>query len=557
MSTTRQSQRIRINSQKEAEAKAALDAQRAKEVQDKLKGKEPVGRSSTQNTSIQNTSTQNTSTQNTLTQHTPTQNTLFTMNTSPTHEEGDTESLKVRPIKATSSSSSAKRTDTSMNISSKSGSRKRKTTDVTEGDQESLVTAVSSTVTSKPKRKYTRHNKALEGEGDIEENAVKPNRQHTKRKKVDKSGDEAPKPKRKYTKRKAVEEDKGDTQDAIVKEGGSKRKKTTSKKGKEKAIGEEHIDDEEHIDNDSMSDNNRELIPVNLHDPCSAFPTELWHAVLDFLPLSVIAATSVVSNTWLTAARTYHGWMTAAEKGKMGTPKIKYKSWMALVCAHSYFVCDRCLDYSTGKGRASRIPLPVEVENNKDSVKCAWHLCWTCRDTYYTIHPELLRKPCNPDEPDTYDESKRITKGRSLSQYALKDEDLSPLPCLECRNPHIRSAAPMLLYDEAEVQETALDVHAGWVGVTAAAGDRLKKKREAFKKRQEDNRVRVSTKPKKVKPPKEPKARKRHRTSSGRRGPYGGYGFGRHRWGGYNDYGYGYHHYYDDYDDSDEYDEGW
>ncbi|KAF9367367.1 hypothetical protein CPB97_005870 [Podila verticillata] len=317
-----------------------------------------------------------------------------------------------------------------------------------------------------------------------------------------------------------------------------------------------------------MGDTNRELIPVNPHDPCSSFPTELWHAVLDFLPLSVIAATSVVSNTWLTAARTYHGWMTAAEKGKMGSPKIKYKSWMALVCAHSYFVCDRCLDYSTGKGRASRVPLPVEVENNKNPVKSVWHLCWTCRNTYYTLHPEPLRKPCNPNEPDTYDESKRITKGRSLGQYALKDEDLAPLPCRECRNPHVRSAAPMLLYDEVEVQETALDVHAGWVGVTAAAGDRLKKKREAFKKRQENNRVRVSTKPKKVKPPKEPKPRKRRRTSSGRRrGFYGGYGFGRrYGWGGYNDYGFGYGYHYDSYNDfddsdefgdSDEYDDGW
>ncbi|KAF8927789.1 hypothetical protein BGZ52_004115 [Haplosporangium bisporale] len=539
MPTTRQSQRIRVKAQKEAEAKAALHAQQAKEVQDKSKGEELVERSFAQNTPTHNTPTVNT----------PSQNTLFTLNPSPTHEEGGTESSKALPIQA-ASSFSAKRIGISTNTSSKVSGRKRKTLDATEGDQESAATAVSIMATSKPKRKYTRRNKALaKREGDLEENAAKPTRQHTKRKKVDESGGEAPKPKRKYTKRKAIEEGKSDTQETAVKEVGSKKKRTTSNKGKEKAV------DEQHVDNDSMGDNNRELIPVNPHDPCSAFPTELWHTVLDFLPLSVIATTAVVSNTWLTAARTYHGWMTAAEKGKMGSPKIKYKSWMALVCAHSYFVCDRCLDYSIGKGRASRVPLPVEVENNKDPVKSVWHLCWTCRNIYYTLHPEPLRKPCNPDEPDTFDESKRITKGRSLSQYALKDEDLASLPCLECRNPHVRSAAPMLLYDEVEVQETALDVHAGWVGVTAAAGDRLKKKREAFKKRQEDNRVRVSTKPKKVKPPKEPKPRKRRRISSGRRhGFYGGHGFGhRHGWGGF---GYGYHYDgYDDFYDSDEFED--
>ncbi|KAG0018079.1 hypothetical protein BGZ82_000541, partial [Podila clonocystis] len=138
-------------------------------------------------------------------------------------------------------------------------------------------------------------------------------------------------------------------------------------------------------------------------------------------------------------------------------------------------------------------------------------------------------------DKSTYEAGKRVTKGRSMSEYALKEEDLAPLPREQRRNPHVRTAAPMLLFDEATIQDTALAVHAGWVGVQAAADNKLKKKREAFKARDEANRV--STRPKKEKPPKvpKPKAPKPPRQQ-----------YHRH---------YGYYSHYHDYDDIDDFDD--
>ncbi|KAG0325445.1 hypothetical protein BG000_001797, partial [Podila horticola] len=465
--------------------------------------------------------------------------------------------------------------------SSKGKSMKRRAADEQESDQD--PSTANSVTAPKPKRKKdSRISTQLIPEINISKHEVhpstengpvkpKPKRPYVRRKKVAENGNESAsnaeavdkeaepvKTKRAYTKRKKAEVDAGvkvEEEDAVLKQeegegikldlgnivDGDKatrkkqpRVRASTSKGKAKA------DDYSNQTTETTGTSAMAPVPTNPQDPCSVFPTELWHAVLDYLPLSVVANTSIVSNTWLTAARTYNGWRIAAEKGGMGTPKTKYKSWMALVCSHSDFVCDRCMGFSNGKGRASYIPLPVKMDDD-DSV--IWHMCWECRNRYYSHNPEPLRAPCDPADTFTYEAGKRITKGRSMGEYALKEEDLAPLPREQRRNPHVRSAPPMQLFDEATIQDKALDIHAGWVGVKAAAGNQLKKKRDSFKARDEANRV--CTRPKKEKPPKVPKPKvpKPKAPVISRRH--------HHRYYGH----YSYYHEYDEFDEFDEFDD--
>ncbi|KAF9278478.1 hypothetical protein BGZ74_003096 [Mortierella antarctica] len=476
MSTpARQSQRIRIKVEKEAEAEAIQDAQLAlKEAQDNFKRERGV---------------------------------TDTVETS-TPAKASTNHLKKTDITGSKDSSSK----------GKGKGKKRRYADEQEKYQDpSTADAVTA---PKPKRKkYSRISTQQSPEININKDEdhlstenipVKPKRPYVRRKKVAETENETAskgkavdkeaepvKTKRAYTKRK---KGKGDAKPTA-------RTRASTSKGKAKA------DDHSTQTTEATGTSEKAPLPTNPQDPCSVLPTELWHAVLDYLPLSVVANTSIVSNTWLTAARTYNGWRIAAEKGGMGTPKTKYKSWMALVCSHSDFVCDRCMGFSNGKRRGSHIPLPVKMNDDDGNI---WHMCWECRNRYYCLNPEPLRAPCDPEDTHTYEAGKRITKGRSMSEYALREEDLDPIPREQRRNPHVRSAAPMLLFDEATIQDTALTIHAGWVGIQAAAGNQLKKKRESFKARDEANRV--STRPKKEKPPKvlkpkvpKPRLRQYHR----------------------------------------------
>ncbi|KAF9329051.1 hypothetical protein BG006_007877 [Podila minutissima] len=492
MSTpARQSQRIRIKVEKEAEAKAIQDAQLAlKEAKDNFK-----------------------------------------------RERGVTDTVETS-ISAKAFTIRLKKTDVtdSKDSSSKIKGKKRRYADEQKNDQDpSTADAVTA---PKPKRKkYSRISSQQSPEINInkdedhlstENRLVKPKRPYVGRKKVAETGNENDsngkavdkeaepvKTKRAYTKRKKGKGDVGvkvEEEDVIIKQeegeadnsnqgntvDGTKQRRVRASTSKGKAKAEDHSTQT----TEATGTSEKAPLPTNPQDPCSVFPTELWHAVLDYLPLSVVANTSIVSNTWLTAARTYNGWRIAAEKGGMGAPKTKYKSWMALVCSHSDFVCDRCMGFSNGKGRGSHIPLPVKMNDDDGNI---WHMCWDCRNRYYCLNPEPLHAPCDPEDTHTYEAGKRITKGRSMSEYALREEDLDPIPREQRRNPHVRSAAPMLLFDEATIQDTALAIHAGWVGVQAAAGNQLKKKRESFKARDEANRV--STRPKKEKPPKVPKPR--------------------------------------------------
>ncbi|KAF8934887.1 hypothetical protein BGZ58_005364 [Dissophora ornata] len=216
--------------------------------------------------------------------------------------------------------------------------------------------------------------------------------------------------------------------------------------------------------------------PTNRTDPCLMFPTEVWHQILSFLPLSQVARISMVSMAWLDGSRNYPVWKTICQTNKaLGEPKIKYRSYMALVCSRSCWICDQCYSYSTGKGRASNIPLPVA---NADDGESIWLMCHACRLEYYNRLPETL------EIKDTYRQQKeRITKTDACCTYHLSDADLLGLLYQQRRNPHYRNAFPMRLYYRHDVLERALNVHGGWVGVDASSKSIVKKRSVACKER--------------------------------------------------------------------------
>jgi len=231
---------------------------------------------------------------------------------------------------------------------------------------------------------------------------------------------------------------------------------------------------------------------INPSDPCQVLPTELWHQILSLLPLSKVAGLSMVSKTWLDGTRTYPVWKSICEALKLGEPKLKYRSYMAMVCVRSFFICDKCHSSSNGRGNASEIPLPVADKDDDDFV---WMLCHACRLEYYDRYPENVREAKVQHDW----QMKRITKTNAQGIYHLSDEDMYGLYFQERRNPHYRNAYPMKLYDRYEVQERALQVHAGWVGVDAFTNGIAKKRSAAFKARQAGLKTKVLKKPQKEK----------------------------------------------------------
>jgi len=276
--------------------------------------------------------------------------------------------------------------------------------------------------------------------------------------------------------------------------------------------------------------------------------------VLSLLPLSQVATSSLVSKTWLDGARAWPVWKQICEASDLGKPKRKYKTYMSLVCAQSYFICDKCHSYSNGfkDFNASEIPLPVDVivkeaekpkteqvqaegqarskdmnkgknkikDNSKDDqgkIKAEqkeqdkdqttqdqgqssadsaaedqvsddiverWNLCHTCRTAYYLDHPEEYRRlPGESEDEWEHRRSDRITKTRACSTYYLTEDDLGGLDYREVRNPHHRSWYPMRLYDRYDIQDRALQVHGGWVGVDACTKGIAKARRLACKLR--------------------------------------------------------------------------
>ncbi|KAF9952515.1 hypothetical protein BGZ72_006155 [Mortierella alpina] len=164
----------------------------------------------------------------------------------------------------------------------------------------------------------------------------------------------------KASKKRPLSEDKNDTEDASP-------QKKRRRKPKKADSSEAHPMD---VDQPQQQEQKQALAlprvpprPINPTDPCERLPTEVWHHVLAQLPLSQAATTSRVSKTWLDGALSWPKWRHICEDLSLGTPKRKFKTYMSIVCLHSYFICDLCFSYSTGfrKSYGSQIPLPVDI----------------------------------------------------------------------------------------------------------------------------------------------------------------------------------------------------
>ncbi|KAF9940718.1 hypothetical protein BGZ65_006283 [Modicella reniformis] len=259
----------------------------------------------------------------------------------------------------------------------------------------------------------------------------------------------------------------GDTQVASK----PKRNRTISTKRKGK------MTDSQNTEDSHPNDITRLSLPVNRTDPCAVLPTEVWHQILSLLPLSKVTGLSLVSKTWLDGTRAFPAWKIICETHKLGMPKLKYRSYMALVCSRSFWICDKCHSYTTGRGNVSEIPLKVA---NEDDDEFTWLLCHACRLNYYRRYPEEVRD----DEEEEW-QRKKITKTNAQSIYHLSDDQLSGLYYDERRNPYYRSGYPMRLYNRHAVQKRALRIHAGWVGIDASTEGIARKRSAAFRLREE------------------------------------------------------------------------
>ncbi|KAG0227934.1 hypothetical protein B0O80DRAFT_532907 [Mortierella sp. GBAus27b] len=209
----------------------------------------------------------------------------------------------------------------------------------------------------------------------------------------------------------------------------------------------------------------------NPKDPCQVLPTELWHQILSLLPLCNVAPLPMVSKMWLYSTRSFPAWKAICERAKLGEPKLKYRSYMALACSRSHFICDKCYSHTTGRPRSSMIPLPVA---NKDDNETVWMLCRDCRLEYYGRYPEQL--------PQIY--RARITRTSALSMYHMMDCDLRGLFFQEAPNPHSDYATPMRLYRRDEIINRALTTHGGWVGVYSFPRKVLRRRKAACNRRE-------------------------------------------------------------------------
>jgi hypothetical protein len=120
-------------------------------------------------------------------------------------------------------------------------------------------------------------------------------------------------------------------------------------------------------------------------DPCSVLPVEVWQQILSYLPPSQMAKISLVSKTWLGYTRSHPIWKTICKKGDLGVPKRKYKSFMALACANSYWTCEFCYSHTRGWPNMYNIPLPVPIDELGGEFRS---LCAACRMNYYSTHDE-------------------------------------------------------------------------------------------------------------------------------------------------------------------------
>ncbi|KAF8946311.1 hypothetical protein BGZ47_000857 [Haplosporangium gracile] len=188
-----------------------------------------------------------------------------------------------------------------------------------------------------------------------------------------------------------------------------------------------------------------------------------------------VAQTSSVSKAWLDGSRTSPTWKTICETGELGKPKLKYKSYMALACANSFWTCDECFSVTKGRPRGSHIPLPMsfsapfaEDSGTNESESNIWMLCFECRRKHYDDTPEALHADAIGDEHIYHeDTTQMVAKTGACKTYSLTEEDLKGLDYVVRPNPHHYNGLPMRLFERDQVQRLALRTHAGWVGINA------------------------------------------------------------------------------------------
>ncbi|KAG0214070.1 hypothetical protein BGX33_002501 [Mortierella sp. NVP41] len=213
----------------------------------------------------------------------------------------------------------------------------------------------------------------------------------------------------------------------------------------------------------------------------SFLPTEVLQQILHYLPLSKIARYARISKAWLDAARVLPVWKDACKKAELGDPKKKYRTHMALVCANSYWICERCMSYSKGREHYADLPLPVSDEEDD---YLTWMLCLPCRKEYFERHPEPLREDrVYRDEFTWVVRTKKLAPNAVFLNYALRGENLHGVE--STGRPNSRRQ----LFDRAAIQRRALEVHGGWVGVDACATNPGRKRAAVCNAQSRNNRI--------------------------------------------------------------------
>ncbi|KAG0349689.1 hypothetical protein BGZ54_004278, partial [Gamsiella multidivaricata] len=200
----------------------------------------------------------------------------------------------------------------------------------------------------------------------------------------------------------------------------------------------------------------------------------VWHKILSLLPLSQVARISVLSETWLDGSRSFAAWKAICQAANLGEPKKKYRSHMALVCVHSFWICDRCYSHKAGRERPSDIPLAMADDDDNGLI---WSLCRDCRLQYYKKHPEPLRE----NDAGAYEfRMHKMPKTDAFYNYSFTETDLRDLHCDVRRNPYKRLGTPMRLYRTYELQKRALELHGGWIGVDCCKNKVARSRNRAF-----------------------------------------------------------------------------
>ncbi|KAK3834131.1 MAG: hypothetical protein J3R72DRAFT_452692 [Linnemannia gamsii] len=284
-------------------------------------------------------------------------------------------------------------------------------------------------------------------------------------------------------KRKAVISEKHISQDRQEEEGESKFGSSSGEESNYEGYeGHDHIEMQQAgtPSSSALDTGHSEVVSIN-HSAFSIFPTEVLQQILLCLPLSKIARHSRVSKAWLDAARVLPVWKEACTKGKLGDPRKKYKTHMALACANSYWICERCMSFSKGREHYADLPLPVEDEEDDHLVRM---LCLACRIEYFKQHPEPLKEDkVYRNEFAWVVQRKRLGPHAVFLNYALRGENLYGVRSIG------RPNSRRQLFDRAAVQRRALEVHGGWIGVDACATNPGRKRAAVCNERAKECRL--------------------------------------------------------------------